>query len=335
MEKRDLHKAAADLAAAMNDAPVPPGVSGRLGDRIRRSTRRRIWERPLTLAFAAGMALLVSFLGVRLSQPQYLGWMRVEGHASTYSATQDTPELIELASGSASTRDEAGRYRVRIGAPARLSRSSTGVRVEVGMVEFDVERRSEGEAPLRIEVSHGVIEVLGTRFTIQQEAASGKVSVHTGTIRFVSVDGPKQLVSSGESLSWPMVAAVVPVSPPTIEAVPPLAAELAPEKTRAKKAPRPIRYRDPEDLLHQVDALRGRGEFDEAVRYLRHGLTLRLVPLTHERFSYELGSILTYRTGEHRAACLHWRGHLRQHGEGRYGQEVRQAMAAAGCQERR
>ncbi len=50
---------------------------------------------------------------------------------------------------------------------------------------------------------------------------------------------------------------------------------------------------------------------------------------TRERFSYELGSILTYQLGDRASACRHWQEHARRYPDGRYQTEVLQAAAHA------
>jgi hypothetical protein len=83
--------------------------------------------------------------------------------------------------------------------------------------------------------------------------------------------------------------------------------------------------------LRQVDTLRSRGEFAEAVRYLTHGLTKELKPGTRERFSFELGIILTDQMHDSPRACAHWKKHAATFGDGRYGVEVQRASTRAGC----
>lgn len=88
---------------------------------------------------------------------------------------------------------------------------------------------------------------------------------------------------------------------------------------------------DPGEVIRQVEELRSRGRFREAVQRLAQGLEEELAPQTRERFSYEIGSILTYQLAQHREACSHWEVHLARYPGGRYSRDVLQAMAEAQC----
>jgi transmembrane sensor len=155
---------------------------------------------------------------------------------------------------------------------------------------------------------------------VEQDVASGKVTLFEGTIRFTATDGRQRTLDGTGELSWPLP----PDVPPPAPLPPPPSPPPAPVRT-------PISYADAEQLLQQVDLLRSRGDYEEAVRYLESGLKAELHASTRERFSYELGAILSYQLHDASRGCPHWSHHLRQFRRGRYDPEVHKAMGQLGC----
>ena len=100
---------------------------------------------------------------------------------------------------------------------------------------------------------------------------------------------------------------------------------------RQKKEPAVIHETDAQWLLEEVDVLRSRGEYPEAVRLLDKGLGGLVSAATRERFSFELGSILSYQVGDRTRACAHWEKHRAQFRGGRYAREVDAAREKVKC----
>jgi transmembrane sensor len=239
-------------------------------------------------------------------------------------------EDIRLAAGESYVPAAPRGVQVAASADALLHRERDRVRVRSGIVTFTVEKRSSGEAPVRVDVSHGTIEVVGTRFTIRQRDDGGDVTLHEGVIRF-----GEHVLRAGETLEWPekpapppVVAPVAPQPEQTPEPVKPPPPEPHPH---VHKEPAVIHETDAAWLLDEVALLRSRGEYAEAVRLLDKGLDGIVLPATRERFSYELGSILTYQLGDKAAACRQWAKHEAAFPHGRYARELRSAKEHLQC----
>lgn len=324
---RDLREGLKRAAEELDAASPSQAMDARLRARLEAPARVRWW-----VAAGAVAAVLVLFiLGAR--ERSIGGFSIVEQQGLEGEAREG---VVHLAQGSAVLAVRVEGLELRVTAPAELQRVDPGARLLRGSAEISVEKRLGGRAPLRVLVSDGAIEVLGTKFLVVQEEQGGHVTLHEGSIRFAASDGRVRMVKPGETLSWPLPAEVTVVPevlpvPPEPVAPAPVMAQRPRHGAVAAPAPAPIHYVDADDLLRQVDTLRSRGEFAEAVRYLTHGLTRELKPGTRERFSFELGIILTDQMHDSAKACAHWKKHAAAFGEGRYGVEVQRASARAGC----
>jgi transmembrane sensor len=287
--------------AAFQSTPLPPAALAELRRRVLRERRSWAW---LLIPVAAAIAAFVL-------------WPRV-------------PEVEDVLLAAGQSYQPALPRGVNVVAEAGsvLHREHDRVRVRSGSVTFSVEKRREGEAPVRVEVSHGTIEVVGTRFTIRQREEGGDVTLHEGVIRF----GEKTL-RAGESLEWPEKPApppapVVVAPPPEPVPAPPVVKKPAPH---LRKEPAVIHETDAAWLLEEVDLLRSRNEYGEAERLLEKGIGGIVLPATKERFSYELGSILTYQLDDKTRACRHWAKHGAEFPGGRYTREVKSAQQRLQC----
>jgi hypothetical protein len=113
-----------------------------------------------------------------------------------------------------------------------------------------------------------------------------------------------------------------------------------PARRRRPRVPEPVPSPTVAEEIQRVDALleriavlRSRGRYEEAVGELEQAMQGRLRSTTRERLSFEQGAILTYQMGATERACAHWRVHLLRFPQGRYAQEVREALAHLGCGE--
>ena len=234
-----------------------------------------------------------------------------------------------------------------------LRSEPSGTRVVRGAVDVEVQKRRPG-APARILVSHGVIEVMGTRFTVVQDEASGSVVLHEGSIRFSAIGGRVVMLAPGQTLAWPLVDATHELAPsPTSPPGPPVPAPVSPQPLpphvpnapaheRATPAvPAVAGARPPEPvesdaaaldgLVDRIATLRSRGEYAAAARELDEALARKLPPSTAERLSFELGSIRTYQLGDRAQACAHWTRHLKAYPGGRYQEEAARAQQHLSC----
>ena len=203
--------------------------------------------------------------------------------------------------------------RLELDRGAVMQRQAADLRLRRGRVTCHVAHRGGGRPPLRVQVSHGTIEVLGTVFSLEQQAAGGRVVLRQGRIRFVSGDGQTVVMRPGQSLRWPL-------SPPARRSP---EREGGPDTSRrpavgARLAPAAV------ESLHQAIAeMRNRGEFERAAATLRHNLSRIEDRATRETWSYELGDILIQDLRDARAACRHWHWHLKVFGPQLYGEEIR------------
>jgi transmembrane sensor len=325
--REGLKRAAAELDAASPRPAMDARLRARLGARPVRAWR---W-----IAVGAAVPLLALLLLRPWQHEHTIGGFAIVNPTQDLAAYADHA-VVHVTNGSVTLADRREGLQLFIGTPVTLEKQAPGARIVLGTAEVAVDKRTHGAAPLRILVSHGAIEVLGTKFLVVQEDGHGRVTLHEGSIRFVALDGRVRMVKPGETLEWPLPAeaavAATPAPAPAPEPAPvPVVTAPAPKHRVATPAPAPIHYVDADDLLRQVDTLRSRGEFAEAVRYLTHGLTRELKPSTRERFSFELGIILTDQMHDSVKACAHWKKHAAAYGEGRYGLEVERASTRAGC----
>jgi transmembrane sensor len=300
--------------AAFQSTPLPPQTLASLRRRVLAERRSAAWW--LLVPAAAALAALIVFVL----------WPNVPEVEDVTLAAQQT-YLPDLPRG----------VTVVAAVGSRLHREHDRVRVLSGEVTFSVDKRHSGEAPVRIDVSHGTIEVVGTRFTIRQRELGGDVALHEGVIRF----GDKTL-QAGESLQWPEPAPLpvvkAPTPPPDVAPAPtPSPTPPAPQAERRMSArprhePAVIHETDAAWLLEEVALLRSRSEYGEAVRLLQKGIGGLVLPATRERFSYELGSILTYQLNDAGGACAQWARHTAAFPTGRYAREVKSAQQRLQCE---
>lgn len=129
-----------------------------------------------------------------------MGGFWAMGGAYTFShqgALQCESPLCQL-------RVPARYVRVQAQKQTQLSRRKRDIQLVKGNASFWVGKQTPAMGPLRIYVSHGYIEVLGTHFTLTQGADGGHIALHHGKVRFVSSKGHERLLNTGQSLRWPL-----------------------------------------------------------------------------------------------------------------------------------
>jgi transmembrane sensor len=318
MPLRDARQAMREADAIFQSTPLPAVRLRQLRERVvgKLGGQRRRWV--LAVAVAGCVATVAAVLLLR----------------PTVSEVED----IQLAAGQRFELSLPRGVAALAAEPTLIHRDHGTLTLMSGKVLFEVERRRAGEVPVRIEVSHGAIEVLGTRFTVAQQVAKGSVTLHEGSIRFAWREGRAQLIEPGHTLEWPARPAYPPIeSPrePPVELAPapatPAPKTTTPRAVTVRKEPRVIQETDAEWLLDEVETLRSRREYIEAVRLLDKGIAGLVTPATRERFSFELGSLLTWQLNDARRACKHWRTHLAVNSSGRYSQQIQRAMEKAQC----
>jgi hypothetical protein len=212
---------------------MPAAARARVEARLHAEARRRAaftgfrlrWMPALT--FAAGAALVLLVVGLRFSDrgstPQaevlasrVLGMFTVQGEGCRHR--QDAGDTVL----DGTCRLVAPSMAIHTWDRARLSADDDAVRLREGTAMFDVTKVEAGGTPTRIAVSHGIIEILGTRFTIEQHATGGHVDLFEGRIRFIGLDGSSTEIAPGQRYTWGQTFAALTLTPPPTEAAPPV-----------------------------------------------------------------------------------------------------------------
>ena len=344
---RDFREALKHADEALAEQGMSREADRRLRERLGLSgaTHRFSW-RPLAVgALAAACAVLVvALINAPRHEPQMGGFVLREA-SSDFDAVSSPDRTVSIKSGKVTLVDaEQGVSLASLG-QGSVRKERGGVRVVKGEFETAVVRRAQGEAPCRVFVSHGAIEVLGTRFTVRQRDDGGTVTLHEGKIRFVNQDDGRVVsLAPGESLTWPLPPPGAPVEMPQIE--PPRPEEPTPPPAvkplpiPARPVPEPVKpVVEPEaarieDLLQRIDEMRGRGQYDAAAAELSKALSAAgWGEATRERLSFELGIIWSRPGSDGERACGHWRTHEKAFPRGRYDREIGQAVKRLGCPE--
>jgi hypothetical protein len=97
---------------------------------------------------------------------------------------------------------QLGTAAVRTDAQAEVRRTATDLEVVRGRAWFDVAPVAAGAAPVRVQVGGGVIEVVGTRFMIEQGPSEGSVHLLEGKIRFWANERDSIEIRPGHRLRW-------------------------------------------------------------------------------------------------------------------------------------
>jgi transmembrane sensor len=343
MAKPDFQKALKEAATGL-DQGLPDAAERRIRARLNGEPakgRAVRWSRVGAMGFAAALAATLALFVVRPAEPRVetLGGFALVSPSADFQASAAEDGTIEVRQGRCVLKDERLGATLSVSGSARLARLADGVQVAAGVVDLDVDHNVARAAPYQVRVSHGVIEVLGTQFTVTARDGGGQVKLNRGSIRFRATDGRVELLSPGQTLSWPLPeVAVAPVPEPVkVEPAPPIkkpapvaARTPEPEPTVEPVAP-PLPAFDPEELLNRIAVLRSRGQYEEAIATLRRELGQEHPAATRERLSYELGAILTVQLNDKPRGCAHWTQHLGQFPQGRYDREVSQARAKLEC----
>ncbi|MEK7705423.1 MAG: FecR domain-containing protein [Myxococcota bacterium] len=294
-----LRDAAAAGRRIIATTSLPSDSYPRLRERL--ASRRR--HRPLVFALAASTAVMLLAVGMwRARAPQIVCGFEVVARATgTVACSAADRTAVEV-------RDATVTLRLRelatdiVAAPGtQLRRETAGIRLARGRATFAVGKRDPA-APLRVLVSHGVIEVVGTRFTVTQQRNAGDVALASGNIRFVASDGRVVHLTPGQSLSWPL---------PTPQVVP---HDVVESPARPEHRQRLARR----EILAELEDLRIRREYGTLARRLEGLLTTERREPLRERLSYELCDVLARHTKERQRACLQIETDLRQYPAGEY-----------------
>lgn len=342
-----------ELDDALAAVPLPRGLQARIAASVEARAGRRQLGMVLLMATAAVvLAFVIGRGSAPVSEPRAIAATEpaeTEPAATEPAAIEPAPTAtpptvaeprwdgrLEAEPGCALEGDEVVRVRgdcrltltspslsIDVWGGARLQAADHGVRMVDGVALFHVGRVPPGQPRVRVEVATGAIEVIGTRFVVEQRAGAGHVDLIEGAIELVANDGAVHAIAAGQRLRW---------DADRVQAAP--AAEAGPPQRRRPSA-RPTPERPAVDLdaeLERVAALRRAGRYDDAIDVL---IRLRRElddPRVAEVLSFEEGTLRT-RADRSSEACAFWRGHLARFGAGDHAASIREHMATAGCAE--
>ncbi|MBJ6766004.1 FecR domain-containing protein [Myxococcaceae bacterium JPH2] len=315
---------------------MPPAVRARVWSRLRdaREPKRAGHRRPVFWGLAASAVALVLVVFFMRS-PSVRSWGGLElARGSVDLKVREDAVGVEIQAGEGALMDVARGITLQNQGPLVVRRESSGVRLVRGRAEFSVNHRQPGSPPAVVLVSGGAIEVMGTRFTVDARESGGAVTLHEGAIAFRLPSGAVIPVRVGQTLEWPVAEPAEPATPEPVPPVPerpqPLAAPI-PKASPSRVPVAPVRAPNAEEVLRELEVLRGRHEFEQAARYLEDAM--RKQPMaTRERLSFELGSLLTYQLKDAQRACAHWARHELQFRRGHYTEAVQRARGALSCE---
>lgn len=227
----------------------------------------------------------------------------------------------------------ASHMTVQAWEAATVHTEGRNVRVRSGKVLFEVETVRSGEAPVEVGVSHGTIEVVGTRFAVEQQDAGGHVDLLEGKIRFHHPDGRVEEVLPGQRLSWgdPVVAEADGADAARVQLQ---VAEVAEVEREVEPDRRRVRSRGTDAqaaaIIERVTELRANKRFGAAITELRRALRRSWDGRTAQVLSYELGELLRA-SEDPLGACEHFVGHQRKYPRGRYASAVDRVLERLDC----
>jgi len=337
MRRPDFAQALRQADAERRSLGVPPDSRSRVRARLRRPQRRR--ARSVVLGIAFGLAASATIALLMLARPEQTPL--APAPTSDVSSTVRGLDLGLLAVGegvslsSPSDPLEDSSLEMRLDVPsgqfAVLQRERQGLRLVEGTVRVDV--RIHRDRARRILVSHGVIEVTGTRFTVVQRADDGEVVLHEGSITFRDAAGGIRYLLPGDRHTWPgplssvtepVLQSAGPVTAPRLTAPRPQARPGAVVATARVEAPLPL---ETAALLDRVARLRSLARFEDAAKELEAAIDAAPRRDIRELLRYELASILTHQLRTQERACTQWRTLLREASRGRFSEAARRAMA--------
>lgn len=342
-----------ELDECLARSPLPAGLEARIEAKIetfgatraspdRRSTTRR-FAVP-ALAFAAGVVLMWAWSGRHSVEPVESRDVAVATHAAPASATlpwSPTPGWANLAvedgdcrwsqDGSAITLATSCRARldqpamtIEVWRGARLEPYDDGVRVHEGLLAFSVDRVAPSGRPARVAVSGGIIEVLGTRFVVDQTKRRGHVDLIEGAIQFHGAGDHIEAIDPGHRFSW-----ATPVSRTVADAKPTSSAgggDRGSNRT-GSSTPEPV---DLSGVLAEVARLRRRGEDTAAIAKLDELDQRALDRRAREVISFERATLVE-RSASTEAACDAWTAHQTRFASGRYQADVERRLLQLRC----
>ena len=333
-----------ELERERADEGMPVGARNRVQLAIaqRESRRRARWRRWVPAAsFAAGAALVLAVLGARVggspAEAEPASLAVASASVPTVGAFAVEPGCVQstadgVAQLDAHCRLVAPHMTVEVWEPSGVQADARNVRVASGKVLFDVEPVPVGEASVEVSVSHGRIEVVGTRFAVEQGSGGGHVDLLEGEIRFHHPDGRVDTVLPGERLSWGDQVLELPPAPEASDPEVVEVFDIEPSPAARPRARRRVRGSSARAaaVIERVTELRADKRYGAAISELRRALRRNWDRRTAQVLSYELGELL--RAAEDTVgACDHFAAHQRKYPQGRYATAIDRVLDRLDC----
>lgn len=369
MPSKDIVRLLREQDLRLRQTPVSLATQTRIVRQLREAVATRRphdarWVRLLAVCVLAGLAVALAWGKLHRTAPVASPGGDV---AATNSLGGPAPCTVhqdhEAVDFSGRCVVQLASVSVRTDAESKIRNTQEGVQVLRGSAWFEVAHVPAGAPPVRVRVGGGVIEVLGTKFSVDQNDRDGSVDLLEGRIRFVAMDGALVDIRPGERFRWTnaSVPAAVNVPSTPVES----AGTKAVDRTAARSAstsrpgslPRstaspPMDRHVPEvrgdagpmvaidgreavrasaeAAASRVMQLRAEGRYGEAMTALAalHGANVD--KHTAEVLSFEEGNILEH-LEDRSAVCGHWRQHLARFPEGQYRLFVTEKLSHLGC----
>jgi hypothetical protein len=368
MPSRDIVRLLREQDERLRQTPMGPAMQARIERQLREASATRPqhearWVSPLVVGVLASAAVILAWGRLRQTVPtasprRDAAVTNSPGETNDCTIHRDRDRI-----------DFSGRCRVQLGlstirtdAESEIQDTREGVQVIRGKAWFEVARVPAGAPSVRVRVGGGVIEVLGTKFVVDQNDREGSVDLLEGRIRFVAMDGAPVDVRPGERFRWTNV--VVPhvemPSPPVDSANAAAAPQRAARSSLAslparlprsiaspsteRNAPKglgdagaAIARESPEGGRVSAEAtalrvmrLRAEGRYEEAMTALAELHAVNVDAHTAEILSFEEGNILEH-LEDGSAICAHWKQHLSRFPGGQYRSFVAKRVSRLGC----
>lgn len=335
------------IDAQLGQVPLPDGLEHRImaaargGGAVIEAPRRRFIG--VAVAFAAGVLLTLAWARYRAAPEPAVEVTQQRDDQDPRDGVDPGPETpptvvtpgpgLTITSADCSWQRDgeqlllASGCRLRVAepaleleawAPTRVAPIAGGLAMLSGVASFAVEHRSDPASPARIGVSGGTIEILGTRFVIEQRESGGHVDLISGAIAFRDLDGALASVEAGRRHHW-RTPAIEPDEP-------------TPTRPRTElDETDDTRARELAEVLDEVARLRHAGAYAEAIARL-DALRERDYPArTREVVSYERATLVE-RADTPAAACASWAAHRRRFPDGRYDADIERRLDALDCE---
>jgi hypothetical protein len=361
VETRDIVRLLRAHDEKLRRTPIGLATETRIQRRLREATapmaaRRSLWAALLVGAAVAGGA--AAFVWSKVGPPAAA--YPIERTAASASPPSD-------ADACAVHQDEqrvdlSGRCTLKLASVtvwtepgSELEAVQQGLRVLRGKARFEVEPVPTGARPVRVRVGGGIIEVVGTKFVVEQRDGGGSVDLTEGRIRFLGTGGPPVEIRPGEQFRWTNGAepaadvssspaesasggalrqAASPSTAPARGPTEPAAARRASQTTsdagKAVADSRPAPSVSLQEAVRQAIRLREEGRYGDARRVLAELHSASLDPHAAEILSFEEGDLLEH-FEQDAAICDHWKQHLTRFPDGQYRSVVSAKVSRLGC----